>query len=199
MKTVLVLTAVITAAAASTAAASFINNATGITDPVRTITFDEHVLPRATQVTDQYADLGVRLRPYLWYDVIINDLPNVNGHRVGNSAVGDLQDPFRILFTEPRTSAAFGAQSNRSDLFFTALLNGVVVELGSARHDGVTDETSFYGFSGIVFDEILVHQQVLSGTAGVLVDNIQLGPAFPAPGAAPLLGIATAALFRRRR
>lgn len=175
---------------------AFFQNASGLASPQSTITFDEHVLARSTLVSTQYADLGLTFNPALYYDAIVNDFATVQGHRLGNSVSGDVRDPFSIFFSSPVSAAALGVASNSSNTTFTALLAGQVVESAVATTNTTTPD-AFYGFSGIVFDQIRISQQVLFGTAGVLIDNIQSSPV-PAPSALALPLLA-AGFVRRRR
>jgi hypothetical protein len=183
---------------ATPARAEFIRSSTGIPSPVSTVTFDEHIFPRFTQVTTQYLDVGLTFTPRAWYDVILAELPNITGHRVGNSAVGELDDPMSVRFATPRTAAALALACNSSNVTFTALLAGSVVESTTTTANTTTPE-NFYGFTGIVFDEVRISQQVLSGSPGFIIDNIQLGAAVPGPAGVALAAFTLALAVRRRR
>ena len=157
------------------ARAQFTQNATGIPSPEYTVTFDEHVLPNVTFVTDQFQDVGVTFAPVVYYNVILASLPNIEGNRVGNSAVAKLQNPFSVRFTSARSAAAFALAANTGSVRFTARLKGADVATAVASA-GTTLTNNFYGFSGITLDEIAVQQLTSSASFGVLIDNIQLGP-----------------------
>jgi hypothetical protein len=162
-------------AAAGWARAQFSQTATGIPDPLYTVTFEEHQLPTATFVTTQFQDAGVIFTPEVYYNVIVASFPNIEGKRVGNSAVALLQDPFSAKFTVPRSAAAFALAANTGIVRFTARLKGSDVATATAPA-GVQVANNFYGFSDIVFDEISVDQLTSSASFGVVIDNIQLGP-----------------------
>lgn len=162
-------------ASAPASRADFLHNAAGLTNPVKTITFDEVNVGKGNNVTTQYIPHGIAITPFLTYDIILNDFPpGIDGHRVGYASLLPVI-PFSIKFTAPRTSAAFAVWSNLSLTKFEALLGGVVVE--TAETITGPNEPQFNGFANITFDEIRVTQTVLSGSKGMLVDTIQLGPA----------------------
>lgn len=134
---------------AGTARADFLRNAFGLDAPSQTLTFDEHVLDRHLDLAvAQYADLGVLFRPYLRYDFILNELPHITGHRLGNvtSLEYGVIDPFSIQFLENQTAAAFALAANPGVVTLTALLKGETVEEVTLPIGPVTDRENFFWF-----------------------------------------------------
>jgi hypothetical protein len=168
--------------------AEFIQNSTGIAHPVQTITFDEHVFPMFTTITDQYADLGVTFSPFLHYSPQQPTwFPHIDDTNLGNFYFFMTEPPFfSIHFIEPRAEAAFAMITNPGRSIFTALRDGVVLESTSAPTN-VTLDDNFYGFTGIEFDEIEVHPG--GSNATMLLDNLQLGLVVPEPAGLSLTGV----------
>jgi VPDSG-CTERM motif len=178
-----------------------IHNTTGLASPVTTIDFNAS-LGDGTVVTNQYAGLGVTFSPNLVYDTIYSGagIPNIGGGQLRNFA-GTVVDPFSLLFAVDQTEVAFAMATNPGTSTFSAYLDGVLVESFSAATD-VSSSNNFFGFSGIVFDEIRVDAGG-SGSA-MLLDNLQMGTAatasVPDAGAtASLLGLAMFGLGALRR
>jgi len=154
------------------ARATFINSTTGISNPARTITFDEHVFPDRYLLTSEYQDLGVIFSTTLYYNSLPYPAPNQIPPQVENfNTLGGLINPFSIKFTIPQTSAAFSLITNETTTNFIALLNNVEVDSGSTT-TSLFQANNFFGFAGIIFDEIKVF---VTGNDGVAaIDNIQL-------------------------
>jgi hypothetical protein len=181
--------------------ATFIDNATGLASPVTTVTFSEISLSNGTVVTNQFSAFGVEFgslsatEGLYFYSNAGSPGPGLRNY------FPDTYNPFVITFDTAVSEAAFEMTTNGTTDTFTALLNGAVVETISTG----TGSFSFYGFSGIVFDEIRVG---IGGDVGngngrhMRLDNVQIGatvsvpePSIIALFAAGLVGIG----FARRR
>jgi hypothetical protein len=165
----------------------FLQNGFGLPDPAQTITFDEHALPAGTQVTNQYADLGVTFSPFAYSSPPDATVDSGQGPHLDATNVGNFwpnvaaNDPFSIHFTSPETQAAFALETAPGSATFTALLGGQVVATATAPTGyGPGSFNDFYGFRGITFDEITIDVQTQDGA--LILDNLQVGRAAPAGG-----------------
>jgi hypothetical protein len=178
-----------------TAQANFIDNSVGLSDSHTTITFDEHVFPSWTVITNQYSDLGVSFSPFAIYAPygtadVSNFYPNY----------APLMGAQQIQFTTPQTEAAFNFYTYAgATVTLQALLNGIVVETDS----GPEVSGYFYGFSNITFDAITVSTNAWPAW---MIDNIQLAaPSDPLPESVPeptilvLIGMGVFGMFGARR
>jgi hypothetical protein len=170
---------------------------TGLASPVLTIDFSEFSVPETNPITTEFSSLGVSFSPNLFYRT--NDNPawaNILGAnlRSGEPNVSN----FSLDFEVPLTSAAFAAIAQPpTPTTFTALLDGVEVESFNTNVT-IDNRDNFFGFEGIVFDEINV---VYTADTRMRIDNLQLGPAIPEPGTVTisLLGLLGLCCRRRRR
>jgi len=184
----------------SVAQAQFFVNTFGLTSPISTVTFSEFAFAQGTSITNEFSSLGVTLSPGLQYNSQGGTFgfSGITGDYVGNNG-GQFINPFSILFNSAQTAAAFAAATNPTTTFFEALLGGSVVASGTSATN-FSDPNAYYGFTGVVFDEIRV---TVGGDQQMLVDNVQLGngTVVPEPGTFALLAamlIPGAALLRRR-
>lgn len=154
-------------------AASIINGF-GLNNPTQTITFDEIDFPIGTEITTQYSGLGVTFSNLFVYTEREGSF-NLNDNILSNFDItlSGPYGPFSINFLQQQTAVAFALITNEGISTFTALLNGVVIETFNAETQlELTD--NFYGFSGILFDEIQVNPGGSNTAAGI--DNLQLSP-----------------------
>ncbi len=171
----MVVAMAVCAAVGTDARAQFVQSATGISNPVYTVTFDEHVLPTGAPVTTQFQDVGVTFAPELFYALIGGNMPNITGRGLVNSAASQVQNPFSVKFTVPRTSAALALATAKGTVRFTARLNGAQVATALAG-TYASLATNFFGFTGITFDEIVVERLPPFPGFQMWMDHIQLGP-----------------------
>jgi hypothetical protein len=185
-------------AGATVASAAPITNATGIASPAVTILFSEFGLAADTVITNQYSSLGVTFSPNVYQNP--QGFPGPNVDLGPNSASnfsfsgGPIVSPFSIFFNTDQTQAAFAMITNANTSTFGAYLNSVLVESFSIA-TGPANPNNFYGFSGILFDEIRV---TVGGDGNAIFDNLQIG-SVPEPTTILLMGLGLAALARRRR
>ena len=181
------------------ASATPITNNTGIVSPALTITFSEFALATETPITNQFASLGVTFSPSLFYNVQPFFFPT-DFLANFSFATSEQNNPVSLLFAQDQTAAAFAMQTNPGTSTFEALLNGVVVQSFNAATNlsslpDLTHASDFYGFSGIVFDEI----RITAASGSLQIDNLQLSFAVPEPGTFVLLGLGLAGLATARR
>ena len=199
----------------SPAWATLFNNGTGLASPTTTITFNEVAVAQNAAVTSQFAALGATFSG-LYMDPCVansgNFFPNMSGRALGNfagcsSPAGE--HPFSIVFEDDVSEAAFVMIGNGGFPELTALLDGSVVETGFGAGVHYVYWDNWYGFTGIVFDEIRVNPAVFQGYSTIRIDNLQFvtapagggGSNLPEPATAVLLlfGFGALALMRRRR
>lgn len=170
-------------------------SATGLAAPVRTVTFSEVSLADTAPVSNEFAALGVIFSPSLFYRTGDNpDWPNISGPNIRS---GDpIVNTFSLNFDQPVTAAAFAAIANPpAPTTFTARLNGVTVELFDTEVR-IDNPNSFFGFEGIVFDEI---QVAYSGETRIRLDNLQFGSVVPEPATLSLCLLGCWGMAWRRR
>ena len=157
--------------------ADFITNSFGLVSPDQVIEFDEvSDLPIKICVLNQYEKFGVVFSPCL-LESLGKFFPNPNGDEffLGNYffvADGPVFNPFSIKFTQPVDAAAFSISTWQGETTFSALLGGEVVETHVAS-TGFTSVNNFFGFEGIVFDEIVVEISADNGIDIGIIDNLQ--------------------------
>ena len=170
-------------------AQTFFQNTTGIASPALTITFDEHVLPTGSSVTNEYSDLGVTFSPNVYYSPQVFPTFNIDGTTVGNFNFNGapIIVPFDIVFSTVQTDVGFAFITNPGTSTFEALLGGVVVATGTAATD-VNLPNDFYGFIGGSFDTIRVTSGGSNNSS--LLDNLQIGSASVTPEGSSLAMLA---------
>jgi hypothetical protein len=150
-------------------------NGFGLDNPTETITFNGTDFPIGTEITTQYSGLGVNFSNlFVDYAALQTRQRNSTDKVLSNFDVtrSGPFGPFSINFLQQQTDVAFLLRTNLGISTFTALLNGVVIETFNA--ETVLLITKFYGFSGILFDEIQVNPGGSNTAAGI--DNLQLSP-----------------------
>jgi hypothetical protein len=202
----LVLILVLSIVSAGVANATFFNNTTGIASPAFTLDFSEHTFADNTLISNQFSDYGVTFGVDLYYQNTFSpSIPNSIAPTLTNFIPANgsgLANPFSVSFSVPVTAAAFVLGTNPNTTLFTALLNGVVVDSGSAP-SSLNNPMDFYGFSGIVFDQIIIS---VGGDAFAVFDTLQVDTLLPPTGGIPepstwaliLVGIGVAGAMRFR-
>lgn len=173
------------------------SSSTGLASPDQLIAFDEvGGLTGGDVVTNQFAGLGVTFSPNLFFITQFSPRDNFTTPALANFGSAPI-DPFSILFENDVTDASFAFSSNQGTAVFTALLNGVIQETFASSD--ASFPPLYYGFTGIVFDEIRVD---VNGNSFALIDNLAYNIAeIPLPAALPLFlaGIAGLGFARRKR
>ncbi len=144
----------------------------GLAAPESIITFSERALADTSQVSTEFADLGVTFLPNLFYRT--GDHPDWASVEGPNLRTGDPEvNPFSIHFESALTSAAFAAIAQPpTAATITAKLGGVEVESFETTVS-IDNPENYFGFSDIVFDEIEI---AYTEETRLRIDNIQLGP-----------------------
>jgi len=205
--TALVAMALAMASFGSEAMGAIITNNFGLSSPVQTITFSEHVFADNTAIINQFSDVGITLSPLMFYSNTSSpSFPNTSGASLHNSL--GMVDPIILGFTQARTEAAFVVVANPGTVTFTAMLGNVVVESFTATTN-VANSNNYFGFSGIAFNQVKVDAASGFGPA-IVLDNVELGnlvstsAAVPEPATLAIwsfgaLGCAVGAYRRRKK
>lgn len=182
----------------SAANATPIDSATsGIENPTQTIDFSEIAgLTQGEAITDQYEGLGVTFSPNLYFRTQFSGRDNQETPALSTFGDGDLITEFSILFDSAVSAASFVLSVNFGTATFTALNDGVVVSTFMSANS--SNPPLFYGFEGIIFDEIRI---AVGGNGFAIIDNIAFNSEVPLPAALPLFlaGIAGLGFAGRRR
>lgn len=144
----------------------------GLAVPESIITFSERTLADTSQVSTEFADLGVTFLPNLFYRT--GDHPDWASVEGPNLRTGEPEvNPFSIHFGSALASAAFTSIAQPpTSVTITAKLGGVEIESFETTIS-IDNPDNYFGFSDIVFDEIEV---AYTEDTRLRIDNIQLGP-----------------------
>lgn len=150
----------------ASASIPIVDSKIGLTSPDVVIDFGTKVLERFTPVSDQFP--GVTFNDAL-YACCAEHAPAVDqGYLLGLSDTGI--GP--IVFDDKLSAVAFSWRTNvTGSTTFEAWLDDVMVESFTAATDWGSSSGRYYGFSGIVFDEIRV--TILTEDKAFSLDNIQ--------------------------
>jgi len=159
-------------------ATPIIDQATGLNDPDTLIDFGNNLFPNGTVITDQFAGDGVTFEIGVGgsgfsYATFPLNLPSIAFGVLMNR--GSDNSPGPILFASDVSAAVFSWINLQGGITtFSAFLNGVLVESFSVATprppEFPADSGKFYGFEGIVFDEIQLSQSI---TGFFRLDNLQ--------------------------
>lgn len=186
------------------AAATISGASSGVADANVEIGFGEVVTTGA--ITTQYSDLGLSFTPGLTRFNNNPNRPNFTSPYLANFGGAN---PFSLVFTNAVSDASFAMTSNGGiSTTFTALLNGVMVETFTTAvsrppiNGNPRNPNNFYGFTGLLFDEINVSVGANGNSSIVGLDTVAFNIApVPVPASFPLLlaGFGGLALMRRRK
>jgi hypothetical protein len=173
--------------------------ATGLTSPEFLVDFGTGLYPGNTVISNQFSSSNVTFGGGTRYFTSGATTPALTaGYLAGNLAQGN---PFDILFSIDVTDALFSFRTNTGSSSFTAYLDGVAQSTFSAATNAGASTGKFYGFTGILFDRIMVSAGGSGGDYNF--DNLQFNTvsAIPVPAAVWLFGTAPIGLvgFGKRR
>lgn len=184
----------------ASAAITAFKNDTGLTGSFSTVTFDELTFADGTAITDQYSAYGVVLaNGYInSYDASSSALPQnfiSNYHAPGNPFL--IFPSLQISFTAPVSSAAFEFVNDNRSTVFQAYLGDTLV----AEEELPTGEVpAFYGFTGGVFDRIVIDRPREVNVA--TIKDVEFTAAVPEPSISAMLILGFAGVgflsYRRR-
>ena len=180
---------------------------TGLAAPDVVVDFGSNSFKPTTIITDEFAGQGVEFGSIYVYQTSAIPTPAVAGGHVeaGIPSSGPPLAPGSIFFTSDVTEAVFSWRTAPGTTTFEAYLDGALVETFAASTSDDASTGRFYGFTGIVFDEIRLSISSLNN--GFSLDNLQYSTApvspIPLPAALPLFGSALGLLgflgwWRRR-
>jgi hypothetical protein len=169
---------------------------TGLASPGSTITFGEIVLPVNTELTTQYAGLGVSFSPAVFYNP--QSWPQW-ANNVGNFTFPTQPayvDPVTLMFSSTQTGAAFQLATEDSPFLFQAFLGSSLVDSFSVPLVGDVGNL-YYGFANESFDSVVISYEGGGGGPYWLMGNLELSnnnAVVPEPPSLLLLGAGLAGL-----
>lgn len=165
-------------------AATVNNQNTGLASPDVVVDFGDGLFITSTPVTNQFAGEGVTFGAGYQYADSNESTPAITQGFLFTST--GVTPPGSIFFTSDVTDAVFSWRTNPGTTTFEAYLDGILVEtLINAPTFGDTASGHFYGFTGILFDEIRISINAINN--GFTLDNLQYNvSAVPLPAALPL-------------
>ena len=205
---VVIMITLVLAGMGSTAKAVFLQNTTGLTSPGTTLTFEEIVLtpfgpPHGSAgndpvLTSQYAAFGVNFSGFYYFndndDTAFNtQFPLIYSY--DPAGPNGVNRSLSIQFSSPVSQAALavGSIDSPEDTTFGAYLGGVSQGSGTFP-TSLGNPNNYYGFTGIVFDELRI-----TTFSGILqADNLQFS-AVPEPATLSLLALGGLGLLMLRR
>ncbi|MGM9480736.1 hypothetical protein ACS5PN_06055 [Roseateles sp. NT4] len=173
--------AVALAAIAGSVQAALLHNGTGLASPQQVVDFESVPLTGNQPVTQQFAALGLVFESAYANADMGSPFENISGNRIGNFQWGiPALETFAIHFAAPLSAAAWATgTSNGATSYFEAYLHGQLVESATAP-TSLSDPVNFYGFTGIVFDELRMRANGPIDRA-FTIDNLQTVTAATVP------------------
>jgi hypothetical protein len=205
---VVAMTALVLAGMSRTAEAAFLQNTTGLTSPGTALTFDEIVLtpfgpPHNNAgddpvLTSQYAVFGVNFSGFFYFhdndDTSFNtQFPLIYSYDPAGPL--GVNNNLSIMFSSPVSEAALAVGSIDAPNLttFQAYLGGVLQDSGTFP-TSLGNPDNYYGFTGIVFDELRIN----TPSAILQADNLQFS-VVPEPATLSLLALGGGLLLLRKR
>lgn len=187
-------------------AVTIVDRRTGLVGPDTLVDFGNGLFSDGTIITDQFAASGLTFGSNYSYLTLNANLPSIAKGFLESDSTGVA--PGSIFFSADVSAAAFSWRTLPATTLFRAFLNDVLVESFSAPTNEVAPALSgrFYGFEGIVFNEIRLDISVSAQNNEFNLDNLQFNLALavvPLPAALPLYGTGLAIMgfigWRRKR
>ncbi len=184
-------------------------SASGLTNAMRTYTFDGALYSPNTTIANQFSSQGITFSPALFYDGNNNyqgcNFNDESGDCLSNfygngSGISGLSPVFSIFFTAPVTSAVFAivTDAGTNNTTFAALRNGVVVSTFTGS-TSLSNTNNYYGFvNSTPFDQLRV---TTTGSNLAVIDNLATSTSTPEPGTVGMLilGLGGMGYFLRRQ
>lgn len=193
----------VSAISPATLATPIADSATGLVSPDVLIDFGNALYPDGTVITNQFASQGITFDGAFTNYQTGENAPYWSGGYVQGVNGNNSPPPGNLLFANDITDVAFTYYSNLSNTTFAAYLDNVLVESFVAATSYFGEGANvYYGFTGILFDEVRV--SISHANNFYRLDNLQfnLATALPLPATMPLVLAAFGALalaVRRRR
>ena len=177
-------------------------NTSGLVAPT-IIDFGVSLFPTGTSITNQFS--GVVFGSGFAYDANCPacNFPDVAGGLLYTPTAQST--PLDIKFTSDVSAAAFSLRMNTGTATFEGYLNGSLVATFTGATNANVNSGNYYGFAGIIFDEIKITNINTENWGGATLDNLQFNTVLPTPvpAALPLFASGLGALgllgWRRKR
>ena len=196
----------------SRAEASPYQSTTGLTSPGHLLNFSEVLIPKDTQLTNQFNSYGVNFTgaiydPYAKGSPSMTGLPHISGDAFSNFIPNvPASSLTTITFSTDVQSAVFSLISQPGTTQITSYLNNVQVE-SAIFSTNLSSTNNFLGFTNSDFNSLTI--TVASSDRAFIADNLQFSAKGINPAAVPelstslgfgsLLALGGLAAFRQRK